>query len=102
MTQRRDDQAPTNWSGFAARAAGGLVLDSLLNGAVLLSLITLIAGVLTRSAGWVELGLVVGLAGITLPWWAMARRWGDRRVVVVALGVLVAEVTTMAVLWGYA
>jgi|GEM_PF-4053768 len=99
MTHQQDDHAPTTVGGFAARAAGALVVDALLNGAVLLSVITLVAGVLTRSVPWVTLGVTVGLAGAVIPWWAMAAKWRDRRAVGVASGVIVVEIATMTLLW---
>jgi len=99
MTHPQDDDAPTTVGGFAVRAAGALVLDALLNGAVLLSVITLIAGVLTRSVPWATLGVTVGLAGSVLPWWAMAATWRDRRASVVAAGVIVVQIATLTVLW---
>lgn len=93
------DDAPRTAAGLAARAAGALVLDGLLNGAVLLSLITLIAGVLTHRPGWIALGVLVGLAGMVVTWWAIARRWRDRRALLLAVAVLVVQITTLALLW---
>lgn len=99
MTQRHDDDAPTTMRAFAARAAGGLVLDALLNGAVFLSLITVIAGVLTRQAAWIALAIGVGITGMVLPWIAIAQKWRDHRAVLVALGVIVVQVAVLAVIW---
>ncbi len=99
MTQRQDDDAPTTVRGLAARAAGALVLDGLLNGAVFLSLITVIAGVLTKQATWIALAVAVGVAGMVLPWLAIARKWRDRRALLIALGVIVVQVAVLAVTW---
>ncbi|MFN8194623.1 MAG: hypothetical protein U0R80_10120 [Nocardioidaceae bacterium] len=93
------DDSPRSAAGLVGRAAGAFVLDLLLNGAVFFSLITVIAGVLTREPAWVALGVVVGLAGMALPWYAMARKWRDSRAWLVAAGVLVVEIATMAVIW---
>ena len=98
MTDAHDD-APRTTAGLVGRAAGAFVLDALLNGAVFFSLITVIAGVLTKQPGWVALGVVVGLAGMVLPWYAMAKKWRDSRAWLVAIGVLVVEIATMSVLW---
>ena len=98
MTDAHDD-APQTTAGLVGRAAGAFVLDALLNGAVFFSLITVIAGVLTRQVGWVALGVVIGLAGMALPWYAMAKKWRDSRAWLVAVGVLVVQIATMSLLW---
>ena len=100
MTQRPDDERPATTAGaFVARAAGALVLDGLLNGAVFLCLITVVAGVLTGQARWIALAVVVGVGGMALPWIAIAHKWRDPWALLIGLGVIVAQVTTLAVIW---
>lgn len=98
MTDPRDD-APRTAGGLVVRAAGALALDGLLNGAVFLSLITVIAGVLTKDATWIALAVVVGFGGMALPWIAIAKKWRDRRAVLIAVGVIVVQVAALAVIW---
>ncbi|MEZ5097891.1 MAG: hypothetical protein R2731_18530 [Nocardioides sp.] len=93
------DDAPERVAGLVARAAGGLLVDALLNGAVFLSLITVIAGILTKRPGWIALAAVVGVAGMALPWYAIAKKWRDSRAWLVALGVLVVQLGTLGLLW---
>ena len=85
--------------GFVARVLGGWVVDALVNGAVLLSLVTGIAGFLTGEPGLLALGVVVGLLGMASPWYAVFRKWGDRRVLPIVAVVIVVDLASLTLMW---
>jgi hypothetical protein len=85
--------------GFLARVMQGLVLDALTNGAAFLSLIVLIAGVITKQPAWIALGVVVGLVGMVLPWTGMARKWSDPVMWAVAVPVIVIDLAVLTLMW---
>jgi hypothetical protein len=85
--------------GFLARFVQGFVLDALTNGAVFLSLIVVIAGVITKQPGWIALGVVVGLAGMVLPWTGLARKWPDPVMWAVAVPVILVDIAVLALMW---
>jgi hypothetical protein len=93
---RSDDMSA---GGFIARFVQGFVLDAATNGAVFLSLIVLIAGVITKQPAWIALGVVVGLAGMVLPWTGLARKWSDPLMRTVALPVIVIDIAVLALMW---
>ena len=62
--------------------------DTVVGGAVLFSLIAVLAGFAGDGAGWLVAGLVIGLPGVVLPFVA-AHRWSLPWSWLVPLGVLV-------------
>ena len=89
--------------GGTAKALGGLfegfVRDAFVNGAVLLSLIVVVAGFLTKTAHWGVAGVVMGGAGIVLPWTAVGRKWVIPRVWITVIAVIGADVAALALMW---
>jgi hypothetical protein len=90
-------------SGGTVRAAGGLfegfLRDALVNGAVFLSLIVVVAGFLTKVPSWTIVGLAVGVPGIVLPWLAVGKRWPIPRVWMTLLGVYVVDLAALTLMW---
>ena len=103
MTQRRGWDPEGLPEGGTAKAAGGLfegfVRDGFVNGAVLLSLITVVAGFLTKDAASLVIGLVVGVPGLVLPWLSVGRRWSIPTVWVTVLAVIAADVAALVAMW---
>lgn len=89
--------------GGTAKAAGGVLegfaRDALVNGAVLLSLITVVAGFLTKDTVSTVLGLAVGVPGILLPWLSVGRKWSIPTVWATVLAVLAADIAALVVMW---
>lgn len=85
--------------GGASRAIGGLLLEALTNGAVFLSLIVVIAAVITRNPPFLALGVAVGLVGIVFPWLGVYRKWPDASMTLVVVAVLLADFATLWLLW---
>ena len=85
--------------GFLARFVQGFVLDAATNGAVFLSLVVLIAGVITKQPAWIAVGVVVGLVGMALPWTGLARKWSDPVMWAVALPVIVVDLAVLTLMW---
>ena len=73
----------------AAWLLEGWARDTLIGGAVLFSLVAILAGFSGGGPGWVALGLVVGVPGAVLPFVAMVR-WTAPVTWLVSLSFLVA------------
>ena len=86
-------------AGFLARSVQGFVLDAATNGAVFVSLVVLVAGLVTAQPAWIALGIVVGIAGVVLPWTGLARTWSDPVMWAVALPVLLVDLAVLALMW---
>ena len=99
MTEPAREEADLTPTGLAGRVIGGLVLDSFVNGAVFLSLVTVIAGFVTKQPGWLALGLVVGGIGIVLPWVGVYRKWPEVRSLLIAAAVVVADLSALSAMW---
>ena len=82
-----------------SRLVGGLLVDELTNGAVLFSLIVVVAAVVTQDPAFVALGVAVGLAGMVLPLLGVSRKWADTSMSLLVAAVLIADVATLWVLW---
>jgi multisubunit Na+/H+ antiporter MnhC subunit len=98
-TDRPQGSDDMSAGGFLARIVSGFVLDAATNGAVFVSLIVLIAGFVTKQPAWIALGVVVGLAGMALPWTGLARKWSDPVMWAVALPVIVIDLAVLALMW---
>ena len=100
MTHQDPEALPEGGTGKAAAGLfEGFVRDAAVNGAVLLSLIVVVAGFLTGDPALIAVGVVVGGAGIVLPWTAVGRKWSIPRTWWTVLGVLVADVASLWVMW---
>ena len=99
MSQSQPQGDDMRAGGFLARFVQGFVLDALTNGAVLLSLVVVIAGAFTQQPGWIALGVVVGLAGMVLPWSGLARTWPDPVMWAVALPVIAVDIAVLTLMW---
>ena len=91
------------WARFLATAglalAEGVLRDTFVWGAVLFSLFAAIFGVSAGGMVWAAPMLVVGVAGIVLVFWSMARRWAFGRQWAVLLGVIIVQIILVVVLW---
>lgn len=75
------------------------VVEGLVNLASFTSLVVVVAGFLTGETPLIALGLVVGVNGVVWPWVAAGRRWAPRDAVVLTLGILVADLAALVVMW---
>jgi hypothetical protein len=95
-------RTPSRTAVGAAVAAGvleGLARDAMVTGAVLFSLITLVAGLTSEDLVVLALGLSTGLVGMVLPVVAVGRRWSVGRTWLVLIGILLADVAMMTLIW---
>lgn len=72
---------------------GGLQLASYL------SLVVVVAGFLTGVTGWLVVGLLLGGAGVVWPWVALGRSHPVAVKVMTALGIVVADLSTLVLMW---
>jgi hypothetical protein len=100
MTRQDPEGLPEGGTGRAAAGLfEGFIRDSLVNGAVLLSLIVVVAGFLTKVGAWSVVGLVVGGAGIVLPWLAVGKRWPILTTWMTVLTVVVVDLALLTLMW---
>jgi hypothetical protein len=100
MTHQDPEGLPEGGTGKAAAGLlEGFARDWAVNGAVLLSLITAVAGFFTGDAALIALGLVIGITGMGLPWLALGRRWPITRTWVTVFSVIVADAIALSVMW---
>lgn len=95
------ESSPATVGGAVVDGVALLLRDALLNGAVLLSLVVGIGGVLTGRSPWLWLGPVIGVLGVAAAVPAMRERRNlqGRRVWAVVLVVLLVDVGVMALMW---
>jgi hypothetical protein len=100
MTRQDPEGLPEGGTGRAAAGLfEGFLRDALVNGAVLLSLIVVVAGFVTKVGAWTAVGLVVGGAGIVLPWLAVGRRWPILTTWTIVFGVFVVDLALLTLMW---
>jgi hypothetical protein len=82
-------------AGALVGLAEGFVRDWVTNGVILLSLIVVVAGLVSMALPWVVLGPLVGLVGAAVGFASIAKRWPITRTWLVLVGVLVADIVLL-------
>ena len=86
-------------AGVVVGLAEGFVRDWVTNGAILLSLIVVGAGVATGVMPWVVVGPLVGLLGAAVGLMSVARRWPIARTWLVLGVVLAVDIVLLVVMF---
>ena len=100
MTARDPDRLPEG--GTAQATAGlfeGLLRDWVTNGAVLLSLILVVAGLVDGTSPWPVVGTLAGVLGMVVSFATIARKSPPGRAWLVVTTVLVVDAAMLAAIW---
>lgn len=96
-------QRRRSWGGFLRAAvialAEGLLREAFVWGAVLFSLLAVVFGATGGDVAWMIPMIGVGVAGIGLVFWALARHWAFGRQWAVLLGVATVQIVVIVVFW---
>jgi hypothetical protein len=91
------------WGGFlraaAVALAEGFLRETFVWGAVLFSIVGIVFGATAGDVAWAIPMAVVGVAGIVLVFWSIAKRWAFRRQWAVLLGVVLVQIVLIVALW---
>lgn len=86
-------------AGALAGLAEGFVRDWVTNGAILLSLIVIGAGVATGDMPWLAVGPVAGVLGATVGLLSVAKRWPIARTWLAIAAVIAVDIVLLVVMF---